>query len=94
MFKFDDNISSATVSALLMQLRAVHMQSTAVLRAAAVYSPDEAKPVIDEVVANISAFDKLIDELEANNKATVEKVKQILEIVQGKIAAKEKANAH
>jgi hypothetical protein len=80
MFGIEDMLGKKddSVQLLLMKLRIAHMNSTAVLRGAAKYAPEQSMEQVNDIIATLDHFEKLIDELEATFKAIGPKVEALL----------------
>ena len=87
MFKelFADDKDDSSVTLLLMKLRVAHLGSTAILRAATKYAPDDAKANVADVITTLNKFETLLDELENANKDISTKVQAVLTIITNKL---------
>lgn len=83
-----------SVQLLLMKLRIAHMNSTAVLRGASKYAPDESKEQVDGIIATLDLFEKQIDDLEATLQTIHPKVDALLASITKIIDEKGLRRAH
>lgn len=85
MFNPFDDAKQEPMDLLIMKIRISHMSQAAILRGATRYAPEEAKPVVDELIGMLDKFELSLNELEETNKDITNKVKGLLDTVSSKL---------